>query len=186
MKRCNGCGQVKPLEDFSPDSRQRDGRRGQCKACVAGGQRERYRTTSEQIRESRQAELTSLRAQVFGHYGQACACCGTTGNLTIDHVTGDGKAHRLALFGDQTAGGLRLYRWLVAQGFPPGFQTLCRPCNRSKGDGSVCRLHHDGEDAKRCPGCDQIKPLTAFGIRTSRPGGRQSRCRDCRRRKEAA
>jgi len=33
-------------------------------------------------------------------------------------------------------------RWLVKNGFPEGFQTLCRPCNVSKKRGTRCRLKH--------------------------------------------
>lgn len=33
MKTCARCGEAKPLEDFSPDKRARDGRYGACKAC---------------------------------------------------------------------------------------------------------------------------------------------------------
>ncbi len=44
------------------------------------------------------------------------------------------------------SGGNAIYHWLVVNGFPPGFQTLCGPCNRSKGRGSACRIDH-GRDA---------------------------------------
>ena len=36
------------------------------------------------------------------------------------------------------------YGWLIANGFPPGYQTLCRPCNASKADSPACRLDHLG------------------------------------------
>ncbi len=35
-----------------------------------------------------------------------------------------------------------MYRWLIRNGFPEGFQTLCMPCNSSKRDGDRCRLGH--------------------------------------------
>ncbi|WP_113701922.1 endonuclease VII domain-containing protein [Nonomuraea lactucae] len=37
----------------------------------------------------------------------------------------------------------------------------------------------EAETAKLCPGCEQVKPLTAFGIRRGRGGQRIPRCRDC-------
>jgi hypothetical protein len=89
------------------------------------------------------ARRDALREKVFGHYGRACSCCGTTGDLTLDHVNGDGAQHRLELYGDsQAPGGPRFYRWLVKQGLPPGYQTLCRRCNLSKAKGESCRLDH--------------------------------------------
>ena len=88
--------------------------------------------------------LTDARArdQVLDHYGRVCVCCGATRGLTIDHVNGDGKAHREELKGD-------LYRWLVQEGFPRGFQVLCTPCNSSKGAGLACRMHDATGELKR-------------------------------------
>jgi hypothetical protein len=87
----------------------------------------------------------ALKEKVLGHYGRACACCGAAVDLTLDHVNGDGAQHRLELYGDsQGAGGTRFYRWLIRQGFPPGYQTLCRRCNLSKGKSEFCRLDHAG------------------------------------------
>jgi len=71
-----------------------------------------------------------------------CACCGTTEKLTIDHVSGDGARHRLELYGDPQQGSNRFYRWLCKHDFPAGYQTLCLPCNASKGKGEHCRLDH--------------------------------------------
>ena len=31
---------------------------------------------------------------VMLHYGPLCACCGTPNNPEIDHIDGNGKAHR--------------------------------------------------------------------------------------------
>jgi len=74
---------------------------------------------------------------VFSHYGTVCACCGTAEQLTIDHVNGDGRQHR------QEIGNMNLHRWLIANGFPDGFQTLCGRCNRSKGNGLRCQMHYE-------------------------------------------
>lgn len=77
---------------------------------------------------------------MFGHYGRSCACCGTAENLTIDHVFGGGGAHLKAL---GLTGGDSFYRWLISNDFPAGFQTLCGPCNVSKGGGNRCRRWHE-------------------------------------------
>jgi hypothetical protein len=79
----------------------------------------------------------STRAAVFAHYGTACACCGSTSSLQIDHIEGMRNAPR-----GSPRSGASLYRWLVSRNFPPGFQTLCRACNRSKGEGPSCTLTH--------------------------------------------
>jgi hypothetical protein len=67
-----------------------------------------------------------------------CACCpNETVNflefLAIDHVAGGGNQHRKAL-----GGGDKVYRWLVSNGYPEGFQVLCHNCNCAKGFYGEC------------------------------------------------
>jgi hypothetical protein len=170
-KRCNTCGHVKPLAEFVKRQSSSDGHAGWCRECAAAYHRqwrianpgvayentrrwqeahpEKAREVMRQWwennpgagREYDRARAERARKQVFAHYGEQCACCGTTKRLTIDHVNGDGAEHRRELFGDpkQNHG---FYRWLVRNGFPAGFQTLCFPCNRSKGKGERCMLQH--------------------------------------------
>ncbi len=90
------------------------------------------------VREVRQQHIGKLKGDVLDHYGHACTCCGATERLTVDHVNGDGHIHRA-----QVGGGWAIYRWLISNGFPDGFQILCRPCNVSKKRGARCRLDHD-------------------------------------------
>jgi len=84
-----------------------------------------------------------LRRAVFGHYSNnafKCACCGESEQdfLVIDHIQGNGNEHRRAVFGTINAGGYRMHRWLVKQGFPQGFQLLCSNCNSSRGKHGEC------------------------------------------------
>jgi hypothetical protein len=51
--------------------------------------------------------------------------------LTIDHIDGGGSQHRREVGG-------RIARWLIAQGLPDGFQTLCHNCNYAKYRLGVC------------------------------------------------
>jgi hypothetical protein len=107
-----------------------------------------------------QCRAKAVHAQVIAHYGAACACCGTTERLTIDHVNGGGTAQLRDQFNYSA---VRFYRWLVSQGFPPGFQTLCQPCNSSKNDGPACRLDHSlPPGVKRCGKCGHPKPASEF------------------------
>ena len=41
VKRCSRCGEVKPLEEFSPDPRKRDGRYAHCRPCINDAARKR-------------------------------------------------------------------------------------------------------------------------------------------------
>jgi hypothetical protein len=76
------------------------------------------------------------KARVFRHYGWLCVCCGEPNEdfLSIDHINGCSsdlrKLHGL---------GARFYRWLVKNGFPEGFQTLCLSCNMGRSrNGGIC------------------------------------------------
>ena len=74
------------------------------------------------------------RKIVLDHYGHVCSCCGETIErfLTIDHIAGGGTKHAKEVCGGD------LYRWLIKNKMPEGFQTLCWNCNCSKRWGEPC------------------------------------------------
>lgn len=126
-----------------------------------------------------------LRAEILDHYGSACACCSGVDRLGIDHLDGDGAQHREQLFGNtRYGGGWRFWLWLVSNGFPAGYQVLCRACNRSKGNGLCCMIdHHVPEGMKQCrrrthEGPNPL-PLDAFGKDRSRSDGLNRTCLAC-------
>jgi RNase P subunit RPR2 len=86
-----------------------------------------------------------LRTRVFDHYGWTCQCCGSSTRPSIDHADGNGKSHREAIGIGRSAA--QMYHWLVTNGFPDGFQTLCVPCNKSKGNQEHCILNHEAGSA---------------------------------------
>lgn len=166
-KRCTRCNEFRLLSEFSLQ----DGRRRNiCKACLNEYSRlyyrryravdpQRYRNPErsreysrrhrethpeymERERERQRERNRKKRDAVFDHYGRICICCGTTENLTIDHLNGDGSDHRIEIWGSPKGGGSSMYHWLVAQGFPDGYQVLCMRCNQSKGRAAACRLPH--------------------------------------------
>ena len=60
---------------------------------------------------------------VLTHYGNGkCACvkCGYSDlrALSIDHINGGGRKHNAEIK-------VRIYRWLIENGLPDGYQTLC-------------------------------------------------------------
>jgi hypothetical protein len=76
------------------------------------------------------------KAKVFAHYGRQCICCGESnpGFLSIDHMNGCGNELRKV-----HGNGGRLYRWLINNGFPEGFQTQCLNCNVGRAhNGGIC------------------------------------------------
>ncbi len=92
-------------------------------------------------RKQGRRERERLRTLVLGRYsdrGYRCVCCGESEQdfLTIDHMRGNAKNTQKTL-GTPRAG-YPLYRWLVRNGFPEGFQVLCMNCNVSKGKHGKC------------------------------------------------
>ena len=91
---------------------------------------------SKEYYEKNKVINNRLKAQVIDKYSNGenkCACCGLTDvrNLTIDHINGNGKKHREETGG----GGIYLYKWLIDNNFPEGFQVLCFGCNLEKARG---------------------------------------------------
>lgn len=85
-------------------------------------------------REKSRGHLLAHKNAVFSHYGTRCACCGETEPLflTVDHMNDDGYIHR------KTIRSSSIYRWLVKNKFPDGFQLLCWNCNCAKGIHGGC------------------------------------------------
>ena len=171
-KRCPVCGEAKLLDDFHRNRSKPDGRATECRDCKCAadqrwreanretdressrrwreanpdkardtareGSRRWREANTDEARASKLRRRTRIRAAVFDHYGWICRCCGSPDQPTIDHVYGDGKEHRAVVGGSGSA----MYRWLIRNGFPNGFQTLCVSCNTSKRNGASCRLDH--------------------------------------------
>lgn len=77
-----------------------------------------------------------LKAEVYSHYGDRCACCGEANPmfLTLDHVNGGGYQHRKTV-----GGGLGMLLDIRKRGFPPEFQVLCFNCNQGRQlNGGIC------------------------------------------------
>lgn len=113
---CTHCGK---LNDQLP--------KGYCSRCTV------------QAKEWNRRANRKLKVQTLAAYGGAvCVCCGETQMefLTLDHVNGDGAAHRKRL----GMAAFRFYRTLRAQDYPndPPLQILCRNCNWAKGVDGTC------------------------------------------------
>lgn len=121
-KTCSSCGTMRPLVDF-PRGNGPDGFHYWCKPCHA--------TFNASLNEA-------VKLKVYSYYcggDIACKCCGEREVvfLSIDHINGDGAAHRRTV-----ASGSSMYYWLVRNGFPPGFQVLCWNCQHAKAVKSQC------------------------------------------------
>lgn len=169
-RRCNKCGLMSDISNFyvrdrgtknTIDKTCKSCRRAESLAWRAANQ-ERYEhnwkayvaNNKDKIREKREgrrefyvrrqkASRLNLKLQVLSRYGGRCVCCGETNMhfLSIDHINGNGKAHRKEINHLGT-----FYHWLRKNGFPQGnYQALCFNCNLGKGTGARCP-HEDERD----------------------------------------
>lgn len=97
--------------------------------------RNRYKAKQEQILNRIHTKRWQAKIEVLTHYGDGrCACVKCNFSdiraLTIDHIDGGGLAHRKKI--GIPASGTAFYRYLIKQGFPDGYQTLCGNCQRIK------------------------------------------------------
>ena len=110
---------------------------GLCQICY--GRQWRAKDPEREKRKS-QRYTRKVKHDVLVAYGgnpPVCDCCGEGKEefLQIDHMNGDGKAHRASI-GRPDA----LYRTLRKQGFPKdlGLRVLCSNCNFAHGHYGYC------------------------------------------------
>lgn|SRR5678815_1543951 len=116
---------------------------GYCPSCRRVKNKEWTANNRERHLELNRSRNAKLRKDVIGHYSSGlfkCACCGeaTEQFLTIDHINGDGAAHRRDIAQGRHPGAGNLYWWLRKNDFPPGFQVLCFNCNCAIGIHGTC------------------------------------------------
>jgi len=133
---CMRCHEQHPVEGFATT--------GYCKPCNREMKRAAWKETpraqrkAKQMRDAKHPERykkyrRKIRTEVLAHYGDRCACCGESHEefLSIDHIDGNGTAHRRLI-------NQPIDRWLKKHNFPPGFRVLCMNCNFSLGKRGYC------------------------------------------------
>jgi len=100
-------------------------------------------------REPRLASMREKRRQLkwttIERLGGKCACCGETSPefLTVDHINGDGAAHRKGLTGKSRASSMKIYKDIRNQGYPlDKYRVLCFNCNCAIGCWGYCPHTH--------------------------------------------
>lgn len=147
---CPRCRRSLLVSDFAKNRARKNGLHTCCKECDRG------RASKRTEKGEGRGKYRALRAEAFAAYGGAfCAWCGAAEQLEIDHIADNGAVER-ALFPEQA---WSLARWLKKQGFPPGYQVLCRPCNRVKAHIAAIQRHTASERVSRAL-IDRLRELT--------------------------
>lgn len=161
-RTCSRCKRTFPAtpEFFRRDSDKPLGITYYCHECARSRSRERTAISPPEEREKRRlyslAYIKAIHLRCLRAYGgdpPRCACCGETelAFLTIDHIAGDGTAHRnqLEAMEGRRMAGYVFYRWLEKNGFPPGLQCLCWNCNVAKRTYRACPHQPGGGNLTR-------------------------------------
>lgn len=146
-KRCPKCSKSLPLIAFSKAVRSGDGLQGWCKQCMVGYKNEYADTHGDSYHK---LSNQRLRWDVLVHYSADppfCSCCGdkTYEFLSIDHIAGGGRQHRIA------NNWSKLYQLLKSAGLPDGYRVLCHNCNQAIGHYGFCPHQHPDRSLKSRP-----------------------------------
>lgn len=93
--------------------------------------------TRKRVRKAGSTYRADLRREMIAAYGGVCTCCQEHRHqfLSLEHMRGDGAAHRRAVGENGQAQLLDLRN----QGWPKdGYTILCFNCNIAKGAKGVC------------------------------------------------
>src|SRR5262245_30768892 len=129
LKTCRHCLKLRPLTEFSPYRKSKDGYAYYCKACNAERIREwRRRNPAKEAARRRRRLLRSLYKLTQSEYERMvreqrgrCACCGRARSLVVDHDHETGRVRGLLCtpcnsaigsLGDTAAGLLRALAYL--------------------------------------------------------------------------
>lgn len=159
LRKCRVCDKPKSAAEYPADRRRHGSAR--CIECRKAEGRVRsagyYAENKPKMLARFKATYLDQKAQVFEHYGMVCECCGEDEPLflTIDHIDNDGCLHRRE---KGRSSHNNIYGWLVRQGFPTGFQTLCLNCNQGK--------HRNGGI---CPHVTKVQRSSREGVGSSDP-----------------
>lgn len=150
LELCRECGKPRPSRvTFCDDCREKHNKNsknlresweatGRCITCGAEHDSKYKRCTKcrASMATAVSQNRTTIKKTLMDHYGNICACCGETNPLflTLDHMNNDGAKHRKLL-----SNSTEIYRWLIKENYPEGYQVLCFNCNCGRArNGGVC------------------------------------------------
>ena len=118
------------------------GTNNKCAACSRAKAARWRENNKDYFREDTKRRRDANRKLVFDHYGTKCSCCGSTNDLTLDHIVPVwDTARRMGQMSQSTI------KWAAVSFtvhglWPDGLQTHCGLCNRAKGTGPACTIHN--------------------------------------------
>lgn len=147
LRQCTKCKGEFPLtkEFFCKTAKNKGGFSYFCIKCNSARVRKWEKDNQQQADILKKRHNFNRRLEALSHYATegrlTCSCkgCGISipEFLTLDHIDGDGAAHRRQF----DIKGTKLYIWLKENNYPAGLQILCMNCNMAKGNKKECPVH---------------------------------------------
>ena len=128
QKMCSTCHTLLPNTVFHKQYGRKDGLQRECKLC-----RKKHKKTYDSYQKGYRNRQKKL---VYDHYcvdGKiCCATCGFSNikALSIDHINNNGSEHRKEISKGKkyNIGSIAIYRSIINNNYPDGFQILCMNC----------------------------------------------------------
>ena len=124
-KFCNGCKDLRDIDDFAWANKTRTKRKSRCKKCRSDVDQTNERKTRR--REKQHEYRLRKRQELIKFLGEKCKHCGYDKNwraMCIDHVNGDGHIERAETAPNAIYSRVRKH--------PDRYQLLCANCNQIK------------------------------------------------------
>lgn len=136
-KRCPTCRESFPRTNkyFSAVTTRGKKYLCRCRGCANKASAEYVKRNKDKVQKKRFIDRCLVKLQVWHHYCHGsvrCVCCGESDLrfLSIDHIDGGGTQHFIKRWkGGETSD---IYKWLVKNNYPEGYQVLCFNCNQAK------------------------------------------------------
>lgn len=128
---CTGCKKYVNKNFFYSNKSFKGGIHGHCKTCSKKDASSKLSKARQKVFRQNQRMIVLM---AYSGNTPKCKCCNekTYEFLCIDHINGNGNAHR------KEVGLGHVYQWLISNKFPSGFQVLCHNCNMAKGFYGKC------------------------------------------------
>ena len=129
VRWCGRCKKYKLKSTFGSNKYYADNFNVQCKECSIKDTRTEV---SKRNHKGRRQEERFIVLRNYSNNKLECNCCGEKiyEFLSLDHTDGGGNKHRKKIG--------NVFRWIIKNNFPDGFQVLCYNCNLAKGFYGIC------------------------------------------------
>lgn len=122
---CSNCQALLGADNWLPSQQKKN--KKICTSCIRQDNNKRYSLNKDKYLANIKLQYKNIKKDIFDYYGGECQICYESNydKLSIDHINGKGRKHRLSL---NIKSGTHFYRW-VHKNKPNYLRLLCFNCN---------------------------------------------------------